>query len=743
MRHPMLPLAFRLVAVAAACSFLAACGGGGGGGGSSSPAATPTPTSLPVSSSAVVYCNGSGTLQTTFASNPSTPSVQTPSVYTIGATPNTVVAIDGTPITSPLPYQYTPAESGSAHSVTFNGMHAVYVAQTFNGPHQIYFNSVADVASSFNTSTISNQSAGRATLSLENGSASSAIHRPFERIAAGTSDVSQSRLVVKYRSSLPESGARSIASIESLLADHGSDIGPIQNGIRTRAINLRAGQSITTVQARLRASADVVDVQPIHLRYLKTTVPAPASDTLFKYQWDMQTIGAPNAWSYSPAGVGATVAVIDTGVDNTHPDLVGKITREECDVHGQTYVGGTSAQDTNGHGTNVAGIAAADTNNAFGFASVGNKVSLQAYKIFPNETATGAEASADTADESAAIYDAVANGADVINLSLGSQQGLGSYDTTEHDAVEYAIAHKVVVVAAAGNENVNTLDFPAAYDGVLSVGASALDDGNSDQKTTPPYSSSFKEFVPLYANSSPTMTIVAPGGGCRAGCDASNVPGANDNDTNHWIYNISTSTAIPAADQCSNKPDVIGQAGDCQALFVGTSQSTPHVSGAVGLIIANKGKGVLTPASIISLLESTADTIGDAREGHGRLNAYRALAISSNDPLPPTHVTAAEGFVAFAYTNGGIGSNIPKIADVTYPYGAPVSSTGTFDIGDIPASTGTYRIAVWFNAHGGTDGRILAGDQFGAATAACPGGGAPCAISPITIGVVAPGFTLP
>lgn len=750
MRHHLRPLAFRFIAAVAACSLLAACGGGGG---SSSPAPTPTPTPAPIAStSGVVDCNGSGTLSTT-ASIP-VPSTRVPSVYTIDANPRTtVVTIDGTPLTQALPYQYTPVEASAAHTVTFPGAPPVFVAQTNNGPHAIYFNAVSAASGSFNTTLISNSAVTRVPLTLKDGSIPTATHRAFQSVAVGTSDISQTRLIVKYRASLPPTGARSIASIERLVADHGMDIGPIQNGIRTRALSLLPGQSLTLAQSSLRANPDVVDVLPTHLRFLKTTMPITPSDTLFGFQWDMQKIGAPNAWAYPSsgggiAGAGATVAILDTGIDNAHPDLAGKITREECVVNGKTYVGGTSAQDTNGHGTNVAGIVGDDTNNAFGFAGVGYAVNLQAYKIFPNETLTGAGASANTADEAAAIYDAVNNGASVINLSLGSAQGPGSYDPTEHDAVEFAIAHNVVVVAAAGNEATNTLDFPAAYDGVLSVGASALEDDAPSTAKTLLYNPSYSEFVPKYANSAPTMALVAPGGGCRnsPGCDSQDVPGTSDNDYNHWIFNISTSTAIPTADQCTNQPDVPGGQPDCKALFVGTSQATPHVSGTVGLIEAALGQRQIAPAQIVSLLENTTDDIKDPRQGHGRLNAYRALAIATGDSNLPTHVTPAQGFVAFAYSNGvALGappSNIPKIVDATYPLGVPVQADGSFPIDDVMPNI-TYRVGVWFNAHGGTDGQILPGDQFGVATGTC-NSSSPCTITgQFSIGIVTSGFMLP
>ena len=144
--------------------------------------------------------------------------------------------------------------------------------------------------------------------------------------------------------------------------------------------------------------------------------------------------------------------------------------------------GAGSVQDTNGHGTNVAGLATAVTNNGYGFAGVGLRdVSAGVSRVPPATAATDCQV-ADSGDESLAIRDAVANGASVINLSIGAPQSGGS-DPAERDAVAFAIANGVVVVAAAGNEfakgDGNELEFPAAFPGVIAVGASAVQDAAS------------------------------------------------------------------------------------------------------------------------------------------------------------------------------------------------------------------------------------------------------------------------
>lgn len=336
-------------------------------------------------------------------------------------------------------------------------------------------------------------------------------------------------------------------------------------------------------------------------------------------QWDMHVIGLSTAWSFVEKG--APIAIIDTGVDVTHPDLHGgKITYTHCYVtfpSKSSQSSGTFVTDLDGHGTNVAGIAAADTNNAFGFAGVGFDAPILAFRVFPSPpsggcppTSTSPQCDTTDVDEATAINDAVKHGARVINLSLGADGPLSAcQDTVEENAIESAIAHGVVVVAAAGNETANHLDCPAAYPGVIAVGASALE-GPGD---------SVKESVAGYSN---WVGSAGPGGGgaylVAPGGDPS---GASDSDDLHWIENIYSSTAHPAG-ACTT--DAAGQAGDCRILIAGTSQATPHVAGVVSLMLGVRPS--LSPAQVAAALCASATNIGGSKQGCGRLNAAGAVA---------------------------------------------------------------------------------------------------------------------
>ncbi len=426
------------------------------------------------------------------------------------------------------------------------------------------------------------------------------------RAALASGGVVPNRLYVTYKP-----GVRSAASVEhnaSVL--RASDVGTLGAAVH-EAITLAPGVDAATMAATLRRDASVQSVDRVH--YRGTLSDAVANDQYLDNddQWYLyKTNVDAGAWALTHGGNGVSVAVIDTGVDETNPDFV--FDWKESDVNGVRTTGNGSVQDTNGHGTNTAGLATAQTNNTYGFAGIGWSTHLQAYKIFPNATATSDCQEADTADEATAINDAVAHGASVISLSLGSPQSDGA-DPAEQAAVEAAISAGVTVVAANGNEygdgttDGNQSDYPAAYPGVIAVGASAVGTHSANV-----YSSIANETVASYSNSGPTL--VAPGG------DAGNADGT---DRLLWIEGYSTTTAAYQPDQCSDS------GGVCRVLFNGTSQATPQVAGVAALMEAyHGGARSLTPAQVKSILTSTADNIGanSTRQGAGRLDAAAAVA---------------------------------------------------------------------------------------------------------------------
>ena len=161
--------------------------------------------------------------------------------------------------------------------------------------------------------------------------------------------------------------------------------------------------------------------------------PAPAyADSVRDQQWSLDLLGAEAAWEHS-RGDGVTVAVLDSGADADHPDLDGQV------LAGRDVVSETDdASDVHGHGTAVAAIIAGHDDDS-GVVGLAPEASILPVRV-------GGERMSET-DVAEGIRWAVDHGADVINMSLGSPYGQESVA----DAVAYAIAKDVVVVAAAGN----------------------------------------------------------------------------------------------------------------------------------------------------------------------------------------------------------------------------------------------------------------------------------------------------
>jgi thermitase len=222
--------------------------------------------------------------------------------------------------------------------------------------------------------------------------------------------------------------------------------------------------------------------------------PIPATSTT---EWGLQAINAPKAWERTKGDRGVVVAIIDTGIDYKHPGIQANMwvnTREIPgngidddgngfidDINGWNFAGNTSdPMDDNGHGTHCAGIVASEK---YGVAP---NVQVMALKFL---TASGSGSL--SAALSSIIY-AVDNGADILSNSWGG----GGYSQALADAIKYATDKDVLVVAAAGNSNQDndkTPSYPANYPGVISVGASTINN------TKASFSSYGKQSVHLFA----------------------------------------------------------------------------------------------------------------------------------------------------------------------------------------------------------------------------------------------------
>jgi subtilisin family serine protease len=192
------------------------------------------------------------------------------------------------------------------------------------------------------------------------------------------------------------------------------------------------------------------------------------NDPLVSRQWYLGRIHAFDAWPQLPPLETVRVAVLDSGIDSTHPDLQSQI------AYGRSFVSSSWETDTNGHGTFVAGEIAAATNNAIGIAAVGFPVELLIAKIVRADGTISPDA------EARAIRWAVDRGARVINMSFGGvrdphDKSLDTYSPLEAAAVQYAVSKGVLVVAAVGNadsaptEPWSYAGYPAALPHVLGV----------------------------------------------------------------------------------------------------------------------------------------------------------------------------------------------------------------------------------------------------------------------------------
>lgn len=326
-------------------------------------------------------------------------------------------------------------------------------------------------------------------------------------------------------------------------------------------------------------------------------------------------INMPSAWANMfsnghPGGKGVVVAVLDTGVAYRNwkrfrrsPDFAG--TRF---VHPYDFVAKNRFPlDREGHGTFVAGIIAEGTNNRIALTGIAYNASIMPVRVldksgegFPATIARG-------------IVYAVNHGAQVINLSLEFDLGVSSSDIPEIlNAINYAHRKGVTVVAAAGNEGVDELAYPARAPAVISVGATTKDRCLAD-----------------YSNAGPRLDIVAPGGG-----DDSSVLDQAGCNPNRQLPAIHSLTLLSP-----KNPRRFGYPND----VYGTSMASPEVAGVAALVIASRILGAHpTPEQVLSRLEQTATPLGGTQPnenyGYGLLNAGAATAPLSKTP-PPTPAT--------------------------------------------------------------------------------------------------------
>lgn len=330
-----------------------------------------------------------------------------------------------------------------------------------------------------------------------------------------------------------------------------------------------------TGASTLSARPGVTYLEPNLLRQPTITPNDPGRAS----QWGPGKIGVYDAWDVT-LGTGQVIAVLDTGVDLDHPDLAAHL------LAGFDYVGLDSdpspdpGAPNHVHGTHVAGIANAVTNNGTGIAGVAWDARTLPVRII---SATGATSS----NIALGIIYATDHGATVINLSLGGP----GWVKVERDAVNYAADHGVIVVASAGNDETSTPDYPASYDHVISVASTTSSNNRSSF-------SNFGEYV----------DVAAPGSGIYSTL-YNNTYGTMDG-TSMAAPHVAGVAALVRSAGHATTLDAITEALLCSAQDLGASGWDQYLGW--GLIQANAAVNYL-PGTNACLPHVAHDQIENAR----------------------------------------------------------------------------------------------------------------------------------
>lgn len=349
------------------------------------------------------------------------------------------------------------------------------------------------------------------------------------------------------------------------------------------AKSLKRNKMISNVLPRL--NLQWLPSEEIHLASIGN------DETLFWLQWALHVIDAPEAWDAGTTGDGVRVAVLDTGIDYTHPDLASNYGGGWDFVNDDSY-----PMDDEGHGTHVAGIIAA-ADNTFGTIGVAPDATVIAVKVLD----AGGSGNFDWILQGI-VYAVVEADADVINMSLVGalsksdakiSKYIPYYLSIFNRAVNFATRQGAVVICAAGNDsedldhNRDEVVLPAEAGNGMAVSATGpVGQANFDNPAS--YSN--------YGTS--TIDVAAPGG------DFQRYPASD------WWFDMVLST-YPGG----------------WAWMAGTSMAAPHVSGVAALVI--EANGGMAPARVKAIIEQSAEDVGkrgsDDYYGRGRVNAYNAV----------------------------------------------------------------------------------------------------------------------
>lgn len=372
-------------------------------------------------------------------------------------------------------------------------------------------------------------------------------------------------------------------------------------------VRLPEGLSVRDAIMKYMEDPAVEYAEPNYAKRIISTIP---NDPLFSQQWGLTKISAPQAWDIITGSSSVIVAVLDSGIDSTHPDLAANV------VSGRNFVANPDTADTTddeGHGTHVSGIIGAVGNNGTGVAGLMWNVKLMPLKFLD------ANGEGKISDEIDAIEFAITHGAKIMNASFAGPD----FSLSEYSEVERAGNAGVLLVAAAGNES-------------------------SNNDTTPSYPASFSN--PADPN------LVKSNLGALFNVISVAATDQNDNLVSSFSnFGLnSVQVAAPGLSILSTIPT------STYGLESGTSQATPFVSGLAGLLYSlNPNLSYLEVRSIIFNTVDILPSLNNKILTSGRINAFRALTA----PIVPI-ISISPSSNDFGTTNVGSTSS-PQVFTVS------------------------------------------------------------------------------
>jgi thermitase len=480
-------------------------------------------------------------------------------------------------------------------------------------------------------------------------------------------------ILVKFRA------GTSAATQEAVNRRHGGvAIGSIRQ-LGVQIVRVHAGTAPDQVRAYGREST-VTYAEP-NARAEAADVP---NDPSFSLQWSLNKIKAPGAWDTTHGSSNILIAVLDTGVSLSHPDLAPKI------VISKNFSSSASVDDVKGHGSHVAGIAAAATNNGAGIAGLGYDARIANGKVLGDDGYGSYSAIAQ------GITWAADNGANVINLSLVGT----TPSSTLESAVNYAWSKGAVVVAAAGNDANSTPTYPASYTNAIAVAATT----DLDQLAT---FSSYGSWVDVAA---PGITIYStiPGGyGYKSGTSMASplVAGLasllfmqlHDSNGNGRL-NDEVRTQIQAtADDVGVSGIGSGRINAYEAASGATTD--PPANGAIAGVVTDAPTGAPLAGATVS--NGSAGAVTDAAGAYTLPNlpagSYTVTASAAGHSAVSQSVSLTSGQTANAsfslinvMTNGAISGRVTDGSTGLAIAGAAVSNGSASVLTDV---TGSYTLA--------------------------------------------------